>query len=96
MACDAGTLKGTPTGVVWEQCINCLLTSTYVSGRQSDLQALLCMCFAGLRISLPRLTRYSPDNLRFSMGYCLFDGGTNPCVTRWAPNHLCLDLAGLS
>ncbi|KAK4039432.1 centromere/microtubule binding protein cbf5-like protein [Parachaetomium inaequale] len=65
MACDAGTLKGTPTGVVWEQCINCLLTSTYVSGRQSDLQALLY-------------------NLRFNMGYCLFDGGTNPCVTRTA------------
>jgi hypothetical protein len=43
MACDAGTLTKTSTGVVWEQCIECLLTSTYVSGDKSDLQALLCM-----------------------------------------------------
>jgi len=44
MACDANTLTKTSTGVVWQQCINCLLTSTYVSGARTDLQALLCMC----------------------------------------------------
>lgn len=47
MACDAGTLQGTPTGVLWQGCIDCLLTSTHVSGKQSDLQALLCMCYTG-------------------------------------------------
>ncbi|EAQ90701.1 hypothetical protein CHGG_02636 [Chaetomium globosum CBS 148.51] len=65
MACDAGTLRNSPTGVVWEQCIGCLLTSTHVAGGQSDLQALLY-------------------NLRFSMGHCLFGGGTNPCLTSTA------------
>lgn len=43
--CDAGTLTKTSKGLVWEQCVDCLLTSTYVSpGNQTDLQALLCMC----------------------------------------------------
>jgi hypothetical protein len=44
MPCDGGTLKKTSTGLVFEQCIDCLLTSTHVSGSQTDLQALLCMC----------------------------------------------------
>ncbi|KAL2130890.1 hypothetical protein VTI74DRAFT_5820 [Chaetomium olivicolor] len=40
--CDAGTLTGTSKGLVWEQCIDCLLTSTYVSpNNQTDVQALL-------------------------------------------------------
>ncbi|KAK4242479.1 centromere/microtubule binding protein cbf5-like protein [Achaetomium macrosporum] len=41
MACDTGTLTKTSKGVVWEQCIGCLLTSTHVSGNRSDMQALL-------------------------------------------------------
>lgn len=41
--CDAGTLKKTSVGLVWEQCIQCLLTSTHVSEGQTDLQWLLCM-----------------------------------------------------
>lgn len=46
LPCDTNTLTKTSTGVVWEQCLNCLLTSTYVSGTRTDLQALLCMyCF---------------------------------------------------
>jgi hypothetical protein len=44
MPCDSGTLKKTSTGLVFEQCIDCLLTSTHVSGSRTDLQALLCMC----------------------------------------------------
>ena len=43
MACDAGTLTKTTIGLVWEKCVQCLLTSNYVSGDQSDLQWLLCM-----------------------------------------------------
>jgi hypothetical protein len=43
LACDTGTLTKTSKGVVWEQCIGCLLTSTHVSGNRSDMQALLCM-----------------------------------------------------
>ncbi|AEO62565.1 6af60980-bd6b-49be-913b-22080c196881 [Thermothielavioides terrestris] len=41
MACDSGSLSQTSTGVVWEQCIRCLLTGTYASGSPSDMQALL-------------------------------------------------------
>ncbi|KAK4154575.1 hypothetical protein C8A00DRAFT_32608 [Chaetomidium leptoderma] len=41
MVCDAGALALTSPGHVWEECIGCLLTSTYVSGAQTDLQALL-------------------------------------------------------
>lgn len=43
MVCDDGGLSS-PQGVVWEQCINCLLTSTHISDGHSDLQSLLCMC----------------------------------------------------
>ena len=46
MPCNHGSLTSTSAGVVWEQCINCLVTSPYVSGSKSDLQALLCMCRA--------------------------------------------------
>ncbi len=42
MACTAATLA-TSTGVVWEQCMNCLLTSTYGSGDQTDTHSLICM-----------------------------------------------------
>ncbi|KAL2179226.1 uncharacterized protein P884DRAFT_220386 [Thermothelomyces heterothallicus CBS 202.75] len=68
MVCDDAGLASSE-GVVWEQCISCLLTSTYVSGGHSDLQSLLY-------------------NLRFNVGYCLFGGGTNPCVTSTACSPL--------
>ncbi|KAK4100098.1 hypothetical protein N658DRAFT_428205 [Parathielavia hyrcaniae] len=41
LPCDDGTLTGTSTGLVWEQCIDCLLTSEHVSGDKTDLEALL-------------------------------------------------------
>ncbi|KAL2021510.1 hypothetical protein VTK56DRAFT_7143 [Thermocarpiscus australiensis] len=58
LACDTGTLKNTPVGVVWEQCIECQLTSTYVSGNRSDLQALLY----NLRVSMAYCLFDSKDN----------------------------------
>lgn len=41
--CDSGTLTQTAKGLVWEQCVDCMLTSTYALGNQTDLQWLLCM-----------------------------------------------------
>ncbi|GAB1314078.1 hypothetical protein MFIFM68171_04288 [Madurella fahalii] len=70
MVCDSGALANTGKGLVWEQCVDCLLTSTHVSGNQTDLQWLLY-------------------NLRFNMGYCLFDSPTDsPCKTRTACGEL--------
>ncbi|KAL2266302.1 hypothetical protein VTJ83DRAFT_5654 [Remersonia thermophila] len=41
IVCDAGSLKKTPAGLVWEQCISCLLTSNHTEGGRSDMQSLL-------------------------------------------------------
>ncbi|KAL1839579.1 hypothetical protein VTJ49DRAFT_1400 [Mycothermus thermophilus] len=41
IVCDAGSLKKTAAGLVWEQCIGCLLTSNHTEGSRSDMQALL-------------------------------------------------------
>jgi len=73
LPCNSGDLSS-PAGVVWEQCIDCLLTSTHVSDKKSDLQSLLY-------------------NLRFNLGYCLFGGDTNPCITRTACGPLDIGVA---
>ncbi|KAK4127949.1 hypothetical protein N657DRAFT_565381 [Parathielavia appendiculata] len=73
--CDAGTLTGTSTGLVWEQCIDCLLTSNHVSGDKTDLQALLYnlrfnveQCFFGGETN-PCITRTACEPLRDAVEY---------------------------
>jgi hypothetical protein len=83
IVCDAISLK-TPSGLVWEQCIGCLLTSTHVDKtNKTDLQSLTCtssaLCLDPLGVSA-HADSHVLDNLRFNVKQCLFDGDINPCM----------------
>ncbi|KAK0635498.1 hypothetical protein B0T17DRAFT_45596 [Bombardia bombarda] len=75
MACDAASYRGTTAGTVFESCITCETTSTYVSRNQTDLQSLLY----NLRFNMGWCLWGLPNNP---------NAGSNPCLTNFACDPL--------
>ncbi|KXJ93366.1 hypothetical protein Micbo1qcDRAFT_203446 [Microdochium bolleyi] len=69
VACTDLALTSTNTGTVWRNCLSCQIASNYVNTGVKPVTSDL------------QATLY---NLRFGLSHCLFDFGTNPCITSTA------------
>ncbi|KAH7033506.1 uncharacterized protein B0I36DRAFT_321603 [Microdochium trichocladiopsis] len=69
VACGDIAMTATSTGTVFRNCLSCQIASDYVNTGAKPVTSDL------------QSTIY---NLRFALSHCLFDFGTNPCITSTA------------
>jgi hypothetical protein len=87
VVCKESDYATSAAGMVFQQCTTCQLSSNYVSGRDSDLQWLLCKLILDGDDGWATADVLT-DNLRYAVSYCVYgypendEVTSNPCLTR--------------
>ncbi|KAI1100151.1 hypothetical protein F4804DRAFT_319809 [Jackrogersella minutella] len=73
IVCDESAYSTTTNGQVFEACIGCETTSSYATTQgQQNVSDLEYMLY----------------NIRYATNQCLYDAGTNPCITSFACQNI--------
>ncbi|KAI1138643.1 hypothetical protein F5Y05DRAFT_45708 [Hypoxylon sp. FL0543] len=88
VVCDESAYSGTSAGQVFQACVSCESTSSYMTTQGqtnvSDLQYMLCQRSPRPTVLCARRANPAVDNMRYATNVCLYDAQTNPCITSFA------------